>query len=149
LEELNKGIQIVRTVKQVMDAFKQNVERHWKDLNLTGPQGMLLGTLAHNGEMKISDLSEKLGLSNSTVSGVLDRLEKQGLVERTRSEEDRRVVHVNLTPEFRKNAEQRFKDVERSFEEVVSKASTEELERILIGLETLKKLLDEQQRDTK
>jgi MarR family transcriptional regulator, organic hydroperoxide resistance regulator len=149
LEELNKGIQIVRTVKQVMDAFKQNVERHWKDLNLTGPQGMLLGTLAHNGEMKISDLSEKLGLSNSTVSGVLDRLEKQGLVERTRSEEDRRVVHVNLTPEFRKNAEQRFKDVERNFEEVVSKASTEELERILIGLETLKKLLDEQQRDTK
>lgn len=149
MEELNKGIEVVKTIKQVMDAFKQNVERHWKDLNLTGPQGMLLGTLAHNGEMKISDLSEKLGLSNSTVSGILDRLEKQGLVERTRSEEDRRVVHVNLTPEFRKNAEQRFKDVERNFEDVVNKASAEELDRILIGLETLRKLFDERQSDTK
>lgn len=142
MEEMSKSIQIVRTLKHVMGSLKQNIHREYKDVNLTGPQGMLLGTLAHSGEMKISDLSEKLSLSNSTVSGILDRLEKQGLVERIRSEGDRRVVYVRITPEFEKVAQQRFKIIERKIEEKMSKATPEELDSILQGLKTLEKLLE-------
>ena len=65
--------------------LKHSMGQHFNPMNLTGPQGMMMGILSHDGEMKISDLSEKIGLSNSTVSGIIDRLEKQGLVERTRS----------------------------------------------------------------
>jgi MarR family transcriptional regulator, organic hydroperoxide resistance regulator len=144
VEEVSKGIQVFKAIKQVKEAFKQNMAGQLKDINLTGPQGMLLGILLHNDEMKISDLSDKVGLSNSTVSGILDRLEKQGLVERTRSEEDRRVVNVKVTTEFKDGAGQRFKEIENSFEDMMNKASVEELDKILVGLETLKKLLDEQ-----
>lgn len=118
------------------------MESHYKDVNLTGPQGMLMGTLAHFGEMKVSELSEKLNLSNSTVSGILDRLEKQGLVERIRCKDDRRVVLIRLAPEFKKITEDKLKDVEKNIELKMSKASTEEQDRILEGLEALKKLLD-------
>jgi len=142
MEELNKSIQIIRNLKQVMCSMRQNMERHYKDLNLTGPQGMLMGALAHYGEMKISDLSEKLNLSNSTVSGILDRLEKQELVERVRCKDDRRVVYIRITPEFKKITEERLKEVEKNIEVKMSKASPEELDRILEGLESLKKLLE-------
>jgi len=144
LEETSKGIRILRVLKGFNYVIKQKVEHHFKDLNLTGPQGMLVGTLAHYGEMKISDLSDKLGLSNSTVSGIVDRLENQGLVERKRSKDDRRVVRVSVTTEFRRNAQGHFSEIERMFEDIMNKATPEETEVILKGLETLERLMASQ-----
>ena len=127
--------------------IKQSMGQHFNAMNLTGPQGMMMGILSHDGEMKISDLSEKLGLSNSTVSGIIDRLEKQGLVERTRSLEDRRVVYVNVSTEFRKNSKENFCKIEKTFEDIMTKATTEEVEVILKGLDTLEQILDRQKKN--
>jgi DNA-binding MarR family transcriptional regulator len=143
-EEMSKGIRAIRLIKQVMGSIKHNMGKQFEEMNVTGPQGMLVGILIHYGEMKISDLSEKLGLSNSTVSGIVDRLENQGLVERTRSIEDRRVVYVNVTPEFKQNAKERFKCFEKNFESMMSKATPEELDTILKGIATLKEVIDRQ-----
>ncbi|MDF2673481.1 MAG: transcriptional regulator, MarR family [Clostridiales bacterium] len=74
---MSKGIRAIRLIKQVMGSVKRTMGKQFEEMNITGPQGMLVGTLIHYGEMKISDLSEKLGLSNSTVSGIVDRLENQ------------------------------------------------------------------------
>lgn len=142
---MSKGIRAIRLMKQVMGSVKRSMGKHFEELNITGPQGMLVGILMHYGEMKISDLSEKTGLSNSTVSGIVDRLENQGLVERTRSKEDRRVVYVNVTKEFKKNADAHFKCIENKFESMMSKATAEELDTILRGLETLKEVIDRQE----
>jgi DNA-binding MarR family transcriptional regulator len=105
---------------------------------------MLLGTLAQHGEMKISDLSEKLGLTNSTVSGILDRLESQGLVERTRSKEDRRVVYIRLTDEMKKNTERHVEEINKLIEHMMDKATPEELDTILKGMHTLENVIDRQ-----
>ena len=43
--------------------------------------------------MPISALAEAAGSANSTISGVVDRLEKMGLVQRVRSDSDRRVIY--------------------------------------------------------
>ncbi|QSX06477.1 MarR family transcriptional regulator [Sedimentibacter sp. zth1] len=142
MEETSKALEILRTFREVMKTLKKNIKCQYKEVNLTGAQGMMMGILAHNEKMKISDLSEKLNLSNSTVSGIVDRLEKQGLVERVRSKEDRRVVYVNITPEFKKIAEEKFKEAEKEIEIKMSRASDEELDRILQGLNSLKKILD-------
>jgi DNA-binding MarR family transcriptional regulator len=142
MEENNKGIRVVKALRNVMETIKQNMHHNFSKMNVTGPQGMLMGTLAHYGEMKVSDLSEKLGLSNSTVSGIIDRLEVQGLVERTRSKEDRRVVYINITSEFKKNSQERFKEIEKMFEAMMSKATEEELDVIFQGLDTLQKVIN-------
>jgi DNA-binding MarR family transcriptional regulator len=142
MEESTKSLQVIRTFKQIMDSMKANIEKQYKDENFTGPQGMLICILIKYGDMKIGDLSEKLGLSNSTVSGIIDRLEKQGVLERIRSLEDRRVVYVKVKPEFSVAAKTRFNEIESSLESKMSKASPEELNLIYDGLHTLKKLLD-------
>lgn len=144
MSEISNGIKIFKSLKRVGLMIKQSMGQHFNDMNLTGPQGMLMGILSHDGEMKISELSEKLGLSNSTVSGIIDRLEKQGLVERTRSLDDRRVVNVNVSSEFRKNSKENFCKVEKTFEDIMSKATTEEVEIILKGLTTLEQILDKE-----
>jgi MarR family transcriptional regulator, organic hydroperoxide resistance regulator len=142
VEEVSTSIRVLRVLKKVMGVVKQRMGCHFKDMNLTGPQGMLIGTLAHYGEMKVSDLSEKLGLSNSTVSGIIDRLENQDMVERIRSKEDRRVVYVKVTEKCRKDSQEHFEEINRMFEEMMDKATPDELNIILQGLDMLEKVIE-------
>ncbi|QSZ27883.1 MarR family transcriptional regulator [Aceticella autotrophica] len=142
MEEVSNGIKILKVLKQIRDIMKQNMKYQFNKIDITGPQGMLMSMLAHHGKMKISDLSENLGLSNSTVSGIIDRLERQGLVERIRSIEDRRVVYVSVTSEFKKNAKEQLNEIEKKFEDMMNKATPEELNTIFEGLNTLKEVMD-------
>lgn len=145
MEEIQKSIEVIKMLKNLMGTIKQNMHEQFKEMRVTGPQGMLMRTLVHNGEMKISDLSEMLALSNSTVSGILDRLEKNGFVKRTRSDEDRRVVYVSVTDEFKKHAQEHFDEIEKKLESMMSKGTPEELEKIFEGLDTLQKVIARQQ----
>lgn len=144
VEEVNKVVAIVQLMKKVTANIKHEIGCHFKEMNLTGPQGMLIGTLFHHGEMKVSDLSEKLGLSNSTVSGILDRLEKQGQVERMRSKEDRRVVYVNITEDFKEQSKKQFVEINKMIEQMINKATPEELDKILEGMEVLRNVVERQ-----
>ncbi|MCP6657839.1 MarR family transcriptional regulator, partial [Klebsiella pneumoniae] len=62
-----------------------------------GPQLWTIKVVAGHGPIRVSDLARRLYLHNATVVGIIDRLEALGLVQRTRSREDRRVVMVDLT----------------------------------------------------
>lgn len=53
----------------------------------------------HDGPMSMGDLSRRLMVSNGNVTGLIDRLAREGLVNRTPSPEDRRVQMVSLTPD--------------------------------------------------
>lgn len=61
-------------------------------------QGRMLGILRDRTPL-ISELGARLGLDKSSISGLVDRAEKRGLVERFRSPDDGRAVHVRLTAE--------------------------------------------------
>ena len=142
MEDMTRGIAVVKLLKQLMGLIKHSVHKPCIEMNLTGPQGMLVGIIAHYGAMKISDLSEKMGLSNSTVSGIVDRLEKQGIVERTRSIEDRRVVQVNVTSQHKEEVKNKFEVIERRLEDIMNQATDEEVKKVFEGLETLKNLIE-------
>jgi DNA-binding MarR family transcriptional regulator len=64
---------------------------------LTGPQLTVVKMLETFGDLSLSDLSDRIRSQNSTVTGIIDRMEREGLVVRERSSEDRRVVHIQLT----------------------------------------------------
>ncbi|MEO0115780.1 MAG: MarR family transcriptional regulator [candidate division WOR-3 bacterium] len=61
-------------------------------------QVMILQTLLREKTMQMKDLAKYLGLSKANATGLVDRLVKKGLIERTHSVEDRRAVLVKLTP---------------------------------------------------
>ncbi|MFW6050519.1 MAG: MarR family winged helix-turn-helix transcriptional regulator [Myxococcota bacterium] len=79
----------------------KEVARH---LGLTGPQVTAIKMLEGFGDLSLSALSEHMSAHNSTITGVVDRMVKGGLVERVRSTEDRRVVLIRLTPKGREIA---------------------------------------------
>ncbi|MEW9669549.1 MarR family winged helix-turn-helix transcriptional regulator [Ammoniphilus sp. 3BR4] len=77
-------------------AFMAIVTHELRKRNITIPQAILIDTIKNDAKT-IGEISKAMELSYSTVSGIIDRLERDGLVERYRDEEDRRVVWVRLT----------------------------------------------------
>ena len=65
---------------------------------LTLPQLMTMQTLRLSTQITTGDLAKAIGLTQATVTSILDRLEKKGLVCRERGAEDKRKVWISLTP---------------------------------------------------
>ncbi len=68
------------------------------DFNITVPQFSALQILINEGDMTIGDLSQKMALAYSTITDLIDRMEKTELVARNRDEKDKRVVIVEVLP---------------------------------------------------
>ncbi len=77
-----------------------------RSLGMTGPQVTAIKLLEGFGDLSLSALSERMSAKNSTITGLVDRLERDGMVTRARSTEDRRVTLIRLTPAGRKLAGQ-------------------------------------------
>lgn len=141
MEANSKEVEIARLFYEVNKILKEGMRRSLEEFGVTLPQIFVMSTLMEYGKMKITELSKKLNLSNSTVSGIVDRLEKQKLVIRIRSEEDRRIVYVKATPRFEAIHQGFHKKAEASFGDLLSAGSSAELEKVIEGLNVLKKIL--------
>jgi DNA-binding MarR family transcriptional regulator len=95
--------------------------------------------------MKVSDISRKLDLSNSTVSGIIDRLVEKKIVERRRSEKDRRIVMISLAEEYLQPVKRHLIAFAQKMRRVLSTTTEEDLDFILEGLEKLRTILEESQ----
>lgn len=67
-----------------------------QDFNITPPQFDALQFLVDEGGLTIGELSGKLYLAPSTITDLVDRMEKNGLVKRIRDDRDRRSVKINV-----------------------------------------------------
>jgi DNA-binding MarR family transcriptional regulator len=83
----------------------QAISLHSKDLNrrygLTGPQLVILNEIASHQSLSVTVLARFISLSQATVTDILNRLDKKGLVERTRDDTDRRRMTIRITPKGR------------------------------------------------
>jgi DNA-binding MarR family transcriptional regulator len=82
---------------RVLYAARQHSQSLKTRYGITAAQLQLLKLLERQGDLTHSDVSERLYLRGSTVSGIIDRLEKRELVRRKRSRVDRRLVRVGLS----------------------------------------------------
>ena len=148
MEEIQERIEVVKLFREVVTLLKHTFTKGFEAYGITAPQGMVIGILckSKNTKIKISEVSAKLGLSNSTVSGIIDRLENQGIVERTRSEEDRRVVYVTLSEHFEEMHKDFHKIAEKNIESLMKKGTPEDIGKITDGLNALKKLLGDEKK---
>jgi MarR family 2-MHQ and catechol resistance regulon transcriptional repressor len=90
---LSMWVKLVRATHTFGKLTQENI----RTFGLTEPQFSALETLGHLGPMTIGELCRKQLVSGGNMTVVVDNLEKEGLVGRTRSKNDRRVVTVRLT----------------------------------------------------
>ncbi len=104
----------------------------------------LLIELYANGSMNAGELAEAVEASAATVSGMLDHLAAAELVERTRSDTDRRIVVVKLTRRGRRKVEARKAVWQRRWQEALEGVDDEELKTAAVVLERIGGIFCEQ-----
>lgn len=106
--EKRRALDAYTKLVRAQDSLKSVLRSALLDDGLTVGQLGVLEALLHIGSMIQSELAEKLLTSPSNLTTVIDNLERDGLVERQRSTEDRRQIEVSLTPDGRELIEDVF-----------------------------------------
>lgn len=126
---------------QVSQHLSQQFRSHFGKMNLTFPQALALSVMGAEGPMPISKLAEKMGSANSTISGIVDRLERLELAKRTRSELDHRVIYVETTPKYVEIRNRAKTGVNEYFASLLDTLKPEEREEVARALELLDRAL--------
>ncbi|UYZ14604.1 MarR family transcriptional regulator [Brevibacillus sp. WF146] len=134
------SMQLILMNKVYLDVIAQELTK----CGLTVPQMFVLGPVME-APRTIGELSRLIDLSYSTVSGIVDRLERDGFVKRVRDEKDRRMVWVELadTPQAIK---QRIPFMQDSyFDELFDGMSDQDVEAVCRSLTILTHYLEKRQ----
>ena len=78
-------------------SFLLNLSKELNKGNVSFPQFFLLGYLANEDFLTMTDISKKMGHSTAAATGLVDRLEKLGYVQRLHAQDDGRKVMVQIT----------------------------------------------------
>ena len=103
--------------------------------------GLLFG-LAEHGEQSASELAQYADVAPATATEMLDGLESAGLIERRRSEQDRRIVLVSLTPHGTELITERRARYEARWEAALSEFSASELLTAATVLDRIREMFD-------
>jgi len=88
---------ITDDVRRVFQVVNEQSKKARRETGLTGPQLWAIKMIGELSPVRVSDLAARMYLHPATVVGILNRLELQGLINRMRTNEDRRVVKIALT----------------------------------------------------
>ena len=91
-------ISIEKYLRKVDYSIRKKGREILSDFDITVPQFSALQILIYNETLTIGELSKKMDLACSTITDLVDRMEKTGLVARKRDENDKRVVIVDVLP---------------------------------------------------
>ena len=84
-------------IKQVHNSLTRTIDREMAPLDLTATQWRPMAMLAMGRAGTPAELARQAGVDTGAMTRTLDRLEAKGLLRRVRSQEDRRVVKLELT----------------------------------------------------
>jgi DNA-binding MarR family transcriptional regulator len=130
----------VRSVKQ---ALRQPMEVEIARGGLTGPQVNVMQALVEKNGMSLKDLSAAVGMAHSTVSGIVDRLEKRGMLERQADAADRRftkIVVSRIVQDYMRNEMPSIRL--HPLVKALQRAKPAERETIMEGFRTLRRVME-------
>ncbi len=133
--------QFVQVIHRWAEVFMQRSMRDFRkfmgETGLTFPQINVLMRLHHSGACGVSDLAEKMAVSNAAASQLVDRLVQMGYVERREDPDDRRAKILTLTPEGKALIAKGVQMRARWLEDLAASLSEQDRARIIEALTLL------------
>ena len=133
---------VLIALRQIIRSIDIRSKRLIKQFGLTGPQLIILQEIARAEETTASELAKAISLSQATVTGILERLERRALINRRRSNSDRRRVKVSATADGRQLLEAAPPLMQESFVEQFDRLQNWEQHMILSSLQRLVTMMD-------
>lgn len=131
-------LKILRPLVEAYQAIFQMGDRHIRSMGLTPPQFDVIAELGGTQGMTCVELSQSTLLAKASLTGIIDRLEKKGLVERQAVPTDRRATNIQLTRKgealYRKVFPAQANLMRPYFEQALKKQEISEMQDMLIRL---------------
>jgi len=133
---------IVELIKILLKGFREAASMKLKEYGFTVTQLSLMFILHRNPNLMLNELSEKMGLSKSTVSSMVERLGNQGVVLREIPKDNRRIVRLSLEPEFVEKHKDILDFKHKFINDVFNfkDVSTEDADKIIYALDKIIKI---------
>ena len=126
----------------IREEIRRPVEAEFAKGGLTGPQRSVMQAVVHSDGRSLKELSAQVGLAHSTVSGIVDRLEKRGMLKRHANATDRRHTRIVASAEVREFMEKKYPVIAASpLLTVLCRATPGERDAVLRGVRALRRLL--------
>lgn len=134
-EKNNIGFEITMLIKEIDSKIYNVILNELKDEKLTPQQIIILKYLGHHGEMTVSEICTSMSLSKGTVSGILNRMEKQNFIKKIKYENDKRNTYISFTEEGLELAKKVMVNFNRGFNKIFKDINVQELEETKESLE--------------
>jgi DNA-binding MarR family transcriptional regulator len=136
---------IIDNIRRVFQVVHEQSKKAKRKTGLTGPQLWTIKTIAEASPIRVSDLAQRMYLHPATVVGILNRLEAQELIQRTRTNADRRVVKLTLTDAGNALLEKAPQVAQGLLVAGLEELPQRKLETISVGLKELVRILGAQE----
>ncbi|HUX37198.1 MAG TPA: MarR family transcriptional regulator [Rectinemataceae bacterium] len=134
-----QSFRIALRIREINSLANARIAEALESSGLTMPQITAIRLVAHAGSLTMSQICAEMNASPSTVAGIIDRLEAAGIVERRRSEEDRRVIFVHLAEKGSEKALFARQTMDTCFSKAFESLSDAELLEIERSVDTVLK----------
>lgn len=133
---------IILLLRQIIRAIELDSKKLSSQYHTTPAQILALRELASVESQTLAHLAKSVGLSSSTMVGVVDRLEKKGLVVRHRANTDRRTVNIIITNDGKDYLDNSPKLLQDKLTDNLGTLTEKEKKSILMSLEKMSSILN-------
>ena len=133
---------IIYQIRRLMQAGELFTKELNKTYQVSAPQLHCLLALYENGPLPPSQIARHIMVKSSTVTGIIDRLEQKGFVERLRNSPDRRVITIQLTEAGKELAHNAPPPIQHKIVDGIKKLPEGEIKQIILSLSKLTHMLD-------
>jgi DNA-binding MarR family transcriptional regulator len=137
-------LEIMQSLRRIIKSLQDYSQTVFSHFGITGPQLWALKTIHQKSNLSLGELSKRMYSHPSTMTGVIDRLEKKGYVLRDRVQKDRRVVKVRLTPRGEKLAKRTPNPIQGKMIHGLRKLKKKELNDIYDSIHKLVEIMEAQ-----
>ncbi|CEP77369.1 MAG: MarR family transcriptional regulator [Defluviitoga tunisiensis] len=128
---LGQPAQMEKLIREICSKIKSEGRKVLKDFDISPAQFDVMQIIYFRGPKMLSDISKRLGITKSTTTGIVSRLETMGYLTKEKSPEDRRVYMVNITQKGKNIIEEvietRVKLIEKVYNKLGDKVRTIEI----------------------
>ena len=138
---------IIFSIRRLLQAKEYYTKELNKKYQVSASQLNCILALYENGPLPPSQIAKHIMVNSSTVTGIIDRLEQKGLVERRRISPDRRVITIQLTEAGEQLAEHAPPPIQQKIIDGLKGLPPHETAKIVNSLQMLTSMLDVQDLD--
>ena len=138
---------ILIALRRVIRAIDQHSRKLAQSHGLTGPQALLLSEIVRSGSLTGSELAKRVSLSQATVTDIVKRLEKRGLLERSQDTDDRRKFFLRATRDGQTLVKKSVPLLQERFQSRLAELKEWEQTQLLASLQRIAEMMDAEDLD--